>query len=241
MTFTQRLFAAGVLLCLTACGSGTPRPQSAAPSTVQAISNAQELSDVVALLNDGDGKAAEKKLKVMIKRDPGDTRAIQLLASLDSDPKIALGDRAFDYRVAVGDTFQSLAKRYLGDRLKFYLLARYNGIIVPSDLKIGQLIKVPGQAPVAQQPIPKPKPRPSPSVATAPPPKVLPVAPRTPASNPRQANALRMNGLSSLNKGQVAQAVRQLEQARNLDPANPVIKRDLARAKRLQVTVSERR
>ena len=241
MKVTQRLSAACLLLALTACGSGTPRPQSAAPSTVQAITKAQDLDEAVILLNDGDPKSASKKLKAMVKRDPGDVRAAQLLASIDADPKAALGNRAFDYRVVAGDTLQSLALRHLGDGLKFYLLARYNGIAVPKNLRAGQTIRVPGQAPVAQQPASKPKPRQAPPAVVAAPTPKTPVAPRTPNANPKRANELRLAGLSSLNRGQVPQAVRQLEQARTLDPANPVIQRDLARAKRLQTTVSKRR
>ena len=44
----------------------------------------------------------------------------------------------------------SLAKRYLKNSLRFYILARYSGLSDPSRLKLGQVLKIPGVDPDAE-------------------------------------------------------------------------------------------
>jgi Flp pilus assembly protein TadD len=53
------------------------------------------------------------------------------------------------------------------------------------------------------------------------------------AHDPERAASLRAAGLDQLNRGEVAHAKLLLQQARRLDPANPLIQRDLDRAVRL--------
>jgi len=233
-------FLAIAILGLSACASG-PKGQSARPARIQTIDNRQEMGDVIALLDDGRVKEARKKLETMARRDPADQRPQQLLDSLTADPTGTLGTKSFDYRVAPGDSLQGLAQRFLGDRLKFYLLARYNGIAVPSSLKTGQMLRIPGDAPRPVPAEPRPRPAPGPSSPSAPsptPPK--PAKPSSPATDPRAAAQLRARGLAALNKGHVAQAVASLQQALSLDPANALIRSDLNRARRIQQTVRRR-
>jgi len=55
---------------------------------------------------------------------------------------------------------------------------------------------------------------------------------------PAQAAALRATALDQLNNGEVDGAVTNLKAARELDPANTLIQRDLERALRIRATVS---
>lgn len=55
---------------------------------------------------------------------------------------------------------------------------------------------------------------------------------------PAQAAALRATALDQLNRGEVDGAVTNLKAARELDPSNELIQRDLDRALRIRATVS---
>ena len=237
---TIGLTAAALSGCSAGSGGGTSRP-----ATVQQIGNAQELGDVMSLLDQGQEKIARKKLAAMVKRDPNDARSRQLLDSISQDPVTVLGAANFDYRVRPGDTMESLAGHYLGDRLRFYLLSRYNGLARPDAIKPGQTIRIPGVAPKPSTTESLPGTPPAKAVsarpAPAPPaPKQIPDKPQT-RVNPQQAARLRSAGLAALNKGQVTSAVGLLAQALSLDPGNAAIQRDLDRARRIQQTVSNRR
>jgi len=70
--------------------------------------------------------------------------ATELLYQLDVDAINALGGEYFEYKVQYGDSLSKLAKLYLDDSLKFYLLAKYNDISDPSRLVVGQVIHIPG-------------------------------------------------------------------------------------------------
>lgn len=244
----MRINAPTLLLAMVAIGlagcASKPGGEAVRRPMVQQVSNAQELGDVVSLLDQGEEKAARKKLTEMLKRDPGDMASRKLMDSITADPAVALGSVAFPYRVEPGDTMQGIAQRFLGDRMKFYLLARYNQIAVPAALKPGQAIRVPGVRPKEAPPAP-PRPRPEPAAAPVPKPKPSAAAPapqpvpRT--TDPRRAAQLRSAGLTALNKGQVGNAVGLLSQALRLDPGNALIQRDLDRARRLQATVRARR
>lgn len=235
MRSRSKNLAACVLIAtlLSAC-SQKPGKTSSAPAMIQPVSNAQQIGDVIALLDNGDRTAAEKALKSMIKREPGDIEAAVLLESIAVDPTVALGPRSFEYRVQPGDTFLDLAKRFLGNRLKFYTLARYNGVAIPASLKGGTTIRIPGEAPlpaVAPPTVIKPAPaRPVPKVT-----------PKASVADPARAAKLRAHGLTLLNQGQVSRAVVILHQASALDPGNMLIKRDLARAQRIRKTVKDKK
>jgi len=236
-TLLLAMVAAGLAGCASKPGGTAPRP-----AMVQQVSNAQELGDVISLLDKGEEKAAHKKLEAMVKRDPADTRSRALLDSISADPAATLGAQSFAYRVEPGDTMQGIAQRFLNDRMKFYLLARYNQIAVPASLKPGQTVRVPGVRPKeAAVPAPRPRPEAAPAPAAKPAPPIASPTPAPRATDPRHAAQLRSAGLTALNKGQVGNAVGLLAQASRLDPGNALIQRDLDRAKRLQAMVRARR
>jgi hypothetical protein len=215
------------------------------PTMIQPISNSAQFDDVVALLVDGKVDAARKLLSAMAKRDPSDQRTAALAASLNADPQVALGSKSFAYRVQPGDRMTALSQRFLGDRLKFYLLSRYNGIAIPAQLSAGQMLRIPGVAP----PVVAAPPRTAPEIVrppvtpieakSAPKPPIVPPGPS--AVSVRRAAQLRGAGLAALNSGNVSRSVALLRQAAALDHANPAIHKDLARALRIQATVAARR
>ncbi len=195
----------------------------------------------VELLNQGDEKGAQKQLKPLLKANPNDPQANVLLESIKRDPVELLGDRSFAYTVQPGDTMISLSQRFLGNRLKFYQLARYNHIGRPAALSAGTVLRIPGEAP---RPAPPPKPVSigEDKAPTRSKPRPQPHTPaKASAANPAAALKLRGLGLVALNQGRVTDAVVLLGRASTLDPSNPLIARDLARAKRIAQTVGKRR
>jgi len=52
-------------------------------------------------------------------------------------------DNHFNVRLRAGQSLSALSRRYLDDPLKFFALARYNGIAEPNRVAAGQLIRIP--------------------------------------------------------------------------------------------------
>ncbi|WP_070989016.1 hypothetical protein [Halofilum ochraceum] len=52
-------------------------------------------------------------------------------------------DDHFNVRLRAGQTLSALSRHYLDDPLKFFALARYNGIAAPNRVAAGQLIRIP--------------------------------------------------------------------------------------------------
>ncbi|WP_294047625.1 LysM peptidoglycan-binding domain-containing protein [Sphingomonas sp.] len=222
---------------LAACSSGPSRVKTLpAPPAANAAGDVDAAFD---LLMQGDEGGARKRLKTALKHDPMNANAQLLNESIARDPKDLLGPQSYPYVVRSGDTIVTLAQRFLGNRLKAYQLLRYNGFKAPLTLAAGQVLRIPGEPP-RPEPVRRPdapaapvRPAPSPSPA-APKPKPAPAAPK---ANPAAARQLRTAGLAALNQGQVVRAVGLLRRASQLDPANPLIARDLARAERIAATV----
>ncbi len=240
-------FGTALLLALGACAH---EPKSRpGPVLVQPTGNEQRIEDVVVSLKAGDTRRARKLLRTLSRQKPVDARVVLLTQGLDGDPVQSLGAASFTYRVVEGDQLTSLAQRYLGDRLKFYMLARYNGLTADA-LQTGQLVRIPGAAPL---PKPKSEARPEPrpeirSESRREPRAALPASlPRTgtqtpsPPPNPQAASKLRGLALAALNRGAVANAVVLLRRAQALNPGNLPIRNDLARAERLLSVVRARR
>lgn len=240
---------AAIGLALAGCGT-VQRGGVGTPSTELPRSGnwPQRLRDVIADLNRGDATAARRKLTQMLRRQPGDGVARQLLAQIDTDPQTLLGRESYSYTLRPGETLSTVAQRALGNPMLFYALARYNNIAVPSSVTPGQTIQVPGRRPAASAPArpdPRPQTRPprtaTPSTATPPPTRAPAPRPAAPRGNPAQAARLRAQGLAALNTGAADRAVALLSQALALDPGNSAISNDLGRARRVQSTLRSRR
>lgn len=196
-----------------------------------------QIGQAITLLQQGNADGARKLLIAVLKRQPSDVIARQLVSDIDTDPKILLGPQSFSYTLKEGDTLSSVAQRFLGNPTKFYALARYNAIAVPSAVAPGQVIQVPGKRPAPPAP-PKKNVAGTPkrAVPSATPPSAAP-KPAQPTTNPALAARLRGQGLAAMNAGAINRAVGLLRQALSLDPTNAVIRADLGRALRIQGTV----
>lgn len=129
--------------------------------------DARELEkQAIALLDRGQSELARTQLECAIKLKPDSSRAKILIEQLDADPVKYLGKRNYRYKVRSNDTLSKISQERLGSSLKFYILARYNGIDVPANLAAGQIIKIPGKKPPRVAP-PQPKHSPAPKATTA--------------------------------------------------------------------------
>ena len=238
-------------LLIAGCSSAPKLPRIGSAAAAPAPAR-DEVAQAAALLDRGDEKAARKLLDRTLKRNPADMSARLLRDSIGGDPIVLLGRANFPYVVRPGETKRGLAERFLGNPLKFYLLARYNRISVPAALATGQLLRIPGEAPKPKPAPPPPAPeraerpepsRPEPARTSEPakPRAEAPAPPAAPAANPALAARMRGAGLAALTQGNVARAVLLLRRAAALDPANPLIQRDLARAERIMGTVRAKR
>jgi len=164
-----------------AADSATPAPEAVpvpapAPelSPAAARAQAQKLAlEAVDQLQNGDEQAARATLERAAQLDAGNDLARKLSDQIRADAQRELGPVYFRYTVQKDDTLSKLAQQFLGDRFRFYILAKYNDIANPSRLAAGQVIRVPGRAPppaaAAAPPV-----DPAPTVAAPPPPEPKP-------------------------------------------------------------------
>lgn len=233
-----RSIGPALLLALSACGGGnTPKPVTPAKVAVPA----NPIDRAVALLVQGDSVGALGVLQPLLQREPANPEAKLLVASIQQDPLELLGPKSFPYKSEPGDTMLSLAEKFLGNRLKFYQLSRYNGLKVPAQLAAGTTLKIPGEAPRAAVPEAPPAALRTSSgrgAARNKPQQGAPAAaPRAPVADPAAAMRLRGAALTALSQGRADQAVAMLRRAAALAPGNPLVARDLARAERVAQTV----
>jgi len=191
-----------VALLVAACAGSPPTPSgttppasavppaagsaAAAPEAVPVPAPAPELSpaaakaqaqklalEAVDQLQNGDEQAARATLERAAQLDAGNDLARKLSDQIRADAQRELGPVYFRYTVQKDDTLSKLAQQFLGDRFRFYILAKYNDIANPSRLAAGQVIRVPGRAPppaaAATPPV-----DPAPTVAAPPPPEPKP-------------------------------------------------------------------
>ena len=124
-------------------------PQQPELTAAQAKAQAQKLAlEAVDLLQNGDEPAAHAVLDRALAADASNDLAKKLLDQIRADPQKELGSAYFRYTVQRDDSLSKLAQQYLGDRFRFYILARYNEMPNPSRLAAGQVIKIPGKGPL---------------------------------------------------------------------------------------------
>jgi tetratricopeptide (TPR) repeat protein len=105
------------------------------PRSLAAIVN-----DELQLGHYADGKAA---LQQYMEQHPADRAAQDMLRQLTADPQQVLGRESRPHIVQAGDSYSSLAARYLGDASQFLILARYNHSTNPSLLRAGETLHMP--------------------------------------------------------------------------------------------------
>ncbi|HZF79084.1 MAG TPA: LysM domain-containing protein [Rubrivivax sp.] len=119
------------------------------------------------------------ELQRVLQADPQHRLAQSLVRQIKEDPQVLLGREWFSYQVKSGESLSSIAQRFMRDVYLFYSLARYNDIKVPRQLAGGQIIRVPGKAPLPG-PAPGPGAPPVAATTTAPVPPVAAPAPQPP-------------------------------------------------------------
>ena len=118
------------------------QPPAAAP-TPASSSGEPSLAAIGNQLQSGHYAEGEKALRQYLERHPGDRAARAMLRQLTADPRQLLGEHWRAYVVQPGDSYSTLAARYLGDPGRFLILARYNGSTNPSRLRVGQTLHLP--------------------------------------------------------------------------------------------------
>jgi len=140
------------LLAATGCtrfGARTSRVDENPTATREAPAAQPETRPVpsfIAIVNElqlGHYHDGEQDLRHYLQQHPGDRPAQTMLHQLVADPRQALGSRSQTYVVQTGDSYSTLAARYLGDPGAFLILARYNGSANPSLLRVGEKIRLP--------------------------------------------------------------------------------------------------
>lgn len=210
-----------------------------APATPASAQQAQRLAlSAIEMLELGHEDQATAELQRALQADANNRLAQSLLRQIQTDPQALLGRESFSYRVEPGESLSRIAGRFLKDVHLFYALARYNDIRVPRQLQGGQVIRIPGRAPVAGPSpvpavsVPAPVAAPaSPTAAPVPPPAAAPAASRPSVAEPPSAATVvareYRRGLSLMAQQKPAEAVQAFDAVLDQEPghANARLKR----------------
>jgi tetratricopeptide (TPR) repeat protein len=201
-----------------------PAPEPAAPPppmaepTRDAKAQAQRTAmEAVDQLQNGDETSARATLDRALSMDPANELAKKLMDQIRADAQRELGSTFFRYTVQPDDSLSKLAQRFLGDRFRFYILAKYNDLTNPSRLHTGQVIKIPGKEP-------------PPVAAPARPPEVA--KPAEPEAKPpevlvNEAERLYKQALAQRQSGDLDAAYASLRDANRREPSNATYSKQL--------------
>jgi len=132
-------------------------------------------------LQGGDDIGARATLDQALKLDPNNDLAKNLMNQINADAQRELGSTFFRYTVQPGESLSRLAQQYMGDRFRFWILAKYNDIANPSRLAAGQVVKIPGRQPAVPPPV----------VATPEAPPAKAAEPEAPKTDTQLADAMK--------------------------------------------------
>lgn len=121
-------------------------PLSGNMSTNESAATVPELlDDAIDDLRKGDTEKAKKRLARILLMAPDNHSASDLLRQITSEPQEYFPvPGAFPYTLGPSDSLITVADRFLGDPMKFHILARYNGLSSAVQVYAGQTIRVPG-------------------------------------------------------------------------------------------------
>jgi tetratricopeptide (TPR) repeat protein len=171
-----RFFPVGLLLAtLIGCAlpsalTPTRETQALEPSPAPVLEvpqgTAKELfREGIDMLQYGNIQRAKTLLQQVLVLEPNHKYARGLLLQIDADPVEMLGKENFVYKVQPGDSLSLIAKRFLGDPFKFYILGRYNDLDIFGNLEAGRSIKIPGKKPAINKAMENEQPTPIPTSA----------------------------------------------------------------------------
>ena len=216
-------------------GHHTPAPAvvpAPASATTRAPVDEPPPPSLASIINDqlqlGHYAEGERQLRRYLDAYPDDRAAQEMLRQLTVDPEQALGRASRGYVVHAGDSYSTLAARYLGDGGRFLILARYNDSANPSLLRVGQTLRLPASRLAAT----------TTSEDAAPGP---PTAGSADASAAAKATRLQDESLALLHKGQRAKALERMDQALDADPHLPPAGADAQALRKQLVSVYHQR
>ena len=234
-----RLAAAAVAAVAILAGCATPPPPPPAPKPAepvvaapkpvtpaapelppaQAKAEAQKLAlSAIDMLQNGDEANARAALEKATAMDPANDLARKLLDQIKADAQAELGPVFFRYTVQRDDTLSKIAQAYLGDRFRFYILAKYNDIANPSKLGAGQVIKIPGKAPATPAAAAAGRPPATPAAAPAAP-ETAPAA-EAEAPQKKAVSTLMQQGAEQQKSGNLEGAYATFSEAVRAEPGN---------------------
>lgn len=188
----------------------TPAATVPAPAVAKtpAAAPVPPLADIInGSLQHGRYAEGERDLRAYLAQHPGDRLAQLMLRQVTTDPRQWLGAPAQSRVAQPGDSYSTLAHRYLGDARLFVLLARYNESDNPSLLRVGQSIRLPATARLASAAS-------SEASDDAAPRSTRPVA----ESRAQRSQRLQRESLNLLDAGRQAEALARLDNALAIDP-----------------------
>lgn len=192
-----------------------PAAARSAPAPVVDVTPVVPLKTIVAeQLQHGHYAEGKRQLHRYLEAHPDDRAARDLWHQLTVDPVRQLGSRSQIHVVQAGESYSSLAARYLGDADLFLLLARYNHASDPSLLQLGQRIRVPGGKAVAASGGRAETAGGTGSSGAG----EASTAPKAPLSTEQKAEQLQQQSIALYDQGHRAQALNQLGQALDMDP-----------------------
>jgi tetratricopeptide (TPR) repeat protein len=203
-------------------------------SPAQAKAQAQKLAlEAVDRLQNGDEAAARQLLSQAQALDASNEIARKMSDQIGADAQKELGSVFFRYTVQRDDSLSKLAQSYLGDRFRFYILAKYNDMPNPSRLAAGQVIKIPGKAQPAPPATAAPaRPASAPAEAAEVTPAPAPVAEPPPRAPVSPVASLLQKGRQLEASGDLQGAYGAFTEAVALSPGNrdAILQRDAAKA-----------
>jgi tetratricopeptide (TPR) repeat protein len=129
-----------VVLALVGCSMINKPTPALAP-----IAN-PNLQHVVDLLETGKAQAADGELHALLEASPESRPGKYLLAQIETPIAKLYPGESFTVKLSRDESLSSLARKYLGNSLAFFGLARFNNIPVPAKVAFGQSVRIPKTA-----------------------------------------------------------------------------------------------
>ena len=124
--------------------------QDSSSVTKKNLSPAEQVQQGVSLLKLGKVDDAKKEFEAALTKQPENSTAKKLLRQITLTPREYFSNKpeVKTFTTRPGDTFSTLAAKYLNDPLEFHILAKFNNYEYSVELVVGKIIKVPTAQPV---------------------------------------------------------------------------------------------